>query len=239
MEVDDQDGPRPDPALGVFDTLLVRGGEPVDLAAHVERLTSSVLELYDVRLDSSVLAERIASHTRGLATARVRTSYDPRRVEWKVEVTRIAEPGLQERTLVVRRMADGLGTHKWVDRRAVSDPGDADDVLLVDASGLVLECGSATLFAVLDGAVVTPPLDGRVLPGTVRARVLRQLADDRAPVAERPMSVGELGTATEVFASSSIRGVQPVVACAGVGSWAVGAVTRRLRDLLQAPGGAG
>jgi para-aminobenzoate synthetase/4-amino-4-deoxychorismate lyase len=239
--VDDQDGTglRPDPTLGVFDTLLVRDGAPVDLTAHVDRLTRSVLQLYDVHLDAAALAERIASDTRGLDTARVRTSYLPTSAAWEVDAVRIDEPGLQERTLVVRRVADGLGAHKWVDRRAVSDSGDADDVLLVDGSGLVLECGSATLFAVLDGAVVTAPLDGRILPGTVRARVLGLLADDGTTAAERPLTLRELGTATEVFASSSIRGVQPVVACAGVGSWAVGPVTTRLRDRLEERGGAG
>jgi para-aminobenzoate synthetase / 4-amino-4-deoxychorismate lyase len=235
--VHDQDArdQRPDPVLGVFDTLLVREGRAVDLTAHVERLTRSVLELYDVNLEAAVLADRIASGSRGLVTARVRTSYDPTTAEWGVDVLPVDEPGLQPRTLVVRRITDGLGRHKWTDRRAVSEPGDADDVLLVDASGLVLECGSANVFAVLDGAVVTPPLDGRVLPGTVRARVLHVLGEDGTPAVERNLTLEELGSATEVFASSSVRGVQPVVACAGVGTWAVGPVTVRLRERMGAP----
>jgi para-aminobenzoate synthetase/4-amino-4-deoxychorismate lyase len=235
VEVDDPDGhdQRPDPALGVFDTLLVRQGRAVDLTAHLERLTRSVLELYDVNLEVPVLADRIASQTRGLVNARVRTSYRPAGAECAIDVLAVDEPGLQPRTLVVRRVTDGLGRHKWIDRRAVSDPGDADDVLLVDASGLVLECGWSTLFAVLDGTVVTPPLDGRILPGTVRAQVLHLLGEEGTPTTEQPLTEVELGTATEVFGSSSVRGVQPVVACAGVGTWAVGPVTLRLRDRLR------
>jgi len=90
------------------------------------------------------------------------------------------------------------------------------------------------VFAVLAGTVVTPPLDGRILPGTVRAQVLRVLAEEPTPVAERPLPLAELGTATEVFASSSVRGVQPVVACAGVGTWPVGPLAPRLRTRLGA-----
>ena len=37
---------RPDPALGVFETLLVRGGSPVDARAHLARLERSVSALY-------------------------------------------------------------------------------------------------------------------------------------------------------------------------------------------------
>lgn len=237
MVADDREArdPSPDPLLGVFDTLLVREGRAVDLTAHVERLARSVLELYGADLDPAALAARIESETGAVATARVRTAYDPASGEVRVGVAPIAEPGLRTRSLVVRRVSEGLGPHKWTDRRSVARPGDADDVLLVDAGGLVLECGYATLFAVLDGTVVTPPLDGRILPGTVRARVLPLLDDEGTPVAERPLALDELGAATEVFASSSVRGVQPVVSCAGTGTWPVGPVALWLRDRLRDP----
>lgn len=225
---------RPDPGLGVFDTLLVRDGHAVDLGAHVARLTHSVQELYGVRADAAELAGRIASDVGGLRTARVRTTYDPGSAQWAIEARPIDEPALGPRTLVVRRLAAGLGPHKWSDRRAVSVPDGADDVLLVDATGLVLECGSATVFAVLDGTVVTPPLDGRILPGTVRAQVLRVLGEETTPVVERALPLAELGAATEVFASSSVRGVQPVVACADVGTWPAGPLALRLRTRLGA-----
>lgn len=224
---------RPDPDLGVFDTLLVRDGRAVDLGAHVARLTRSVEELYGVGVDATELARRIVSDVEGMRTARVRTSYDPRGAQWAIDARRIDEPMPQPRTLVVRRVAGGLGPHKWSDRRMVSVPGDADDVLLVDADGFVLECGYATVFTVLDGTVVTPPLDGRILPGTVRAQVLEALGEEGTPVVERPLPLAKLGAATEVFASSSVRGVQPVVTCAGVATWPVGPVALRLRGRLR------
>ncbi|HEX3929829.1 MAG TPA: aminotransferase class IV [Nocardioides sp.] len=220
---------RPDPAYGVFDTLLVRDGRAVDLDAHVRRLAASVSEVYDASVDVEDLSRRIAAGAAGLGTARLRTSYSPEGRAWQAEATAISVPGLSPRTLVARELPGGLGDHKWSDRRAVRDPEGADDVLVVD-DGWALECGSATVFAVLGGRVVTPALDGRILPGTVRARVLARLRSEGVPVDERPVAVEELTTAAEVFTTSSIRGVQPVVACHDLASWPVGPLVRRLRD---------
>ena len=47
---------RPDARAGVFDTLLVQGGVPVALEAHLARLTTSVREVYGVGLDPAALA---------------------------------------------------------------------------------------------------------------------------------------------------------------------------------------
>ena len=224
----------PDPALGVFDTLLVRRGRAVDLGAHVDRLARSVRDLYDVPVDAALLSGRMQAEAEHLGTARVRTSYEPASGEWRVDTNPIEEPGLDPRTLTPRRIVGGLGPHKWVDRRLVADPGDADDVLLVDESDRLLECGAANVFLVVGGVVVTPPLDGRILPGTVRARVLALLRTHDVESAEQPVTLTDLAGAAEVFTTSSIRGVQPVIACSELASWPVGPTTRWLRERLGA-----
>jgi para-aminobenzoate synthetase / 4-amino-4-deoxychorismate lyase len=225
-------GRAPDATYGVFDTLLVRSGIAVDLLAHAERITRSVAQLYDVPVDLGGLAARITAAAAPFELARLRTSYEPSRSAWEIDTTAIEDPGLEPRTLTLLRCPGGLGRHKWTDRRLVDDPRDGDDVLLLDGDDRVLECGSATLFLARDGRVVTPPLDGRILPGTVRARVLEALAEAGRPAAERPVDLTELAAADEVFATSSIRGVQPVVACPGIGTWPVGPTTSGLRRLL-------
>jgi para-aminobenzoate synthetase / 4-amino-4-deoxychorismate lyase len=219
----------PDASYGVFDTLLVRAGRALDLERHVGRLTSSVAELYAVPVDAPGLAARIAAGAFGMELGRVRTSYHPIRDEWEIESTPIEEPEPGSRTLTPLRLPGGLGRHKWRDRRLVEGPRDADDVLLVDDADDVLECGTANVFLVLDGEVVTPPLDGRILPGTVRARVLEMLAGEGRAAAERPVTLSALRAADEVFTTSSIRGVRPVVGCLGVGAWAAGPTADRLR----------
>ena len=224
--------PAPEHERGVFDTLLVRDGAAVDLDSHLDRLVRDVTALTGEPVDRAALAERLHAETAGVQTARVRTVFDG---AWHVTVEPVTEPGVQCRTLAPRRVAAGLGAHKWADRRLVADSGGADDVLLVDAGDRVLECGTANVFVVLDDRVVTPPLDGRILAGTVRARVLALLRDHDVPVVEEPVTLTQLQQATAVFQTSSVRGVQPVVAVEGVGRWTTWEMARWVREHLDRP----
>jgi para-aminobenzoate synthetase / 4-amino-4-deoxychorismate lyase len=230
-------GDAPVAARGVFETMLVRQGAAVDLDAHLDRLARSVGELFGARLDRAPLDDAVrreAAHHGG--PARLRVTWSPTGGVAHVEAHGIEEPGLEPRRLAVTAVPGGLGAHKWADRRLVdrsrAESGDVDDVLLVDGEGRLLECGTANVFVVLDGEVVTPPLDGRILPGVVRGQVLDLLRDLGIPVAERAFPLAELRRAREVFTTSSVRGVQPVLAVRGNGSWPVGRTTGWVRERL-------
>jgi len=78
-------------------------------------------------------------------------------------------------TLVPVVVPGGLGAHKWADREPVAvfeGPGLA--ALICDADGTVLEASSANVWARIDGELVTPPADGRILPGVTRQWLLDQ-----------------------------------------------------------------
>ena len=81
--------------------------------------------------------------------------------------------------------------------------------LLVGDDGAVLEAARANVFAVFDGGLATPPVDGRILPGTARAATLELAAELGIEAAERPLTLDELHAAGEVFLTSSVRGVRP------------------------------
>jgi para-aminobenzoate synthetase/4-amino-4-deoxychorismate lyase len=93
----------------------------------------------------------------------------------------------------------GLGAHKWVDRALVA----GREPLIVDLTGEVLETGSGNVFVVEGDRLVTPPADGRILPGVTRAQLMRE-----HDVAEEPIDLQRLREADEVFVTSSIRGRQ-------------------------------
>ena len=67
--------PRPDPAAGLYETLLVAAGEPRDLAAHLARLAASLRALYGLA-PPPALAERART---GRARPRARAAADRRR----------------------------------------------------------------------------------------------------------------------------------------------------------------
>lgn len=229
---------RPDADRGVFDTMLARDGLVLDVTPHLHRLAGSVARLYGAPLDLAELTDRVTSAASGApGWQRVRVTFEPRSDGDRLRVTTQA---LVDRprgpwALEVRRQPGGLGEHKWLDRRSVersSAPPDTD-LLLVDEAGLVLETGRGSLFAVHDGRVATPPLDGRILPGVVRARVLAALRRAGSRCQERPIPLEHLAGADEVFVTNAIGGVRPVAVCRDVGAWAHGPVTRAVDEAVE------
>jgi para-aminobenzoate synthetase / 4-amino-4-deoxychorismate lyase len=67
--------------------------------------------------------------------------------------------------------------------------------------------------------VRTPPLDGRILPGTARLAVLDLLDELGLPARVAPVTLAELAAADGAFLTNAIRGVQWVRAVAGEVAW--------------------
>jgi para-aminobenzoate synthetase/4-amino-4-deoxychorismate lyase len=231
------EGPRPDPAAGVFETTLVADGRAVEVDAHLARLEASLDALYGEPLPAQGRA-LISEGARTLTLGRLRLTVAP-----------AAEPDVRtaEVDAAIVFPADGCGlapvvvpgwdgAHKWADRRmldrAQEELGD-DLPLLLDPDGSVLETSRGNLFVVRDGAVVTPVLDGRLLPGIGRARVIELARRAGIEVTERAVTLEELAEADEVFATGGVRGVEPVSRCAGLAEWDSGEITAQVSAQLR------
>src|SRR6202040_3712772 len=65
----------------------------------------------------------------------------------------------------------GIGGYKWRDRRLLAELtaraglAAGAHLLITDETGELLETDRASVFAVIDGVLLTPPADGRLLPG--------------------------------------------------------------------------
>lgn len=101
---------------------------------------------------------------------------------------------------------------RWIVARQRARRVGADVALLPTIDGDIAEADCANLFAVVDGAVVTPPLSRGVLPGITRAFALAQLARDGRPAVERAITRRDLERASEMFLTSSLLGVQALAA---------------------------
>jgi branched-chain amino acid aminotransferase len=87
----------------------------------------------------------------------------------------------------------------------------AAEALIVDGAGHVVEGATSNVFAVLGGRLVTPPESAGILAGITRRYLLQVAAELELPVVYEPLTVERLLGADEVFISSSIREVLPVV----------------------------
>lgn len=234
----------PDPGRGVFSTLLVIGGVPVELDAHLDRLRASVRKLYGTGLPAATAAA-VREPASGHDVARLRVTATPRAdaaVAVEIAVApfdaALVLPGW-ERAIDLRAVtADGWrGAHKWADRRRLEAiDGDAAPAagLLVDGNGAVLETTRANVFAVFsDGVLRTPPADGAVLPGIARGLVLAQAREAGLDVREEPIALADLAAAREAFLTGSLRGVEPVRSVDGAALPGPGDVTTLLVDALR------
>jgi len=106
----------------------------------------------------------------------------------------------------------------------------ASEALLEDAHGNVLEGATSNLFAVLGGKIVTAPESAAILSGITRARVLEIASAAGYTIELRAIRHDEIARADEVFITSSIREVVPVVNIDGVavGTGEPGPVARDL-----------
>jgi para-aminobenzoate synthetase/4-amino-4-deoxychorismate lyase len=213
----------PDPARGLFETLLVADGRAVRAAAHLDRLAASAREVFGQDLPADLPAA-IDDAAAPLALGRMRIDLLPdgdgaaRTLRFKIVAAPIdpaiffpaRADGADVRTV---RHPDWAGAHKWADRDWLeAREAELGEVvpLILGADDLVLEAGRANLFLVADGALATPPADGRILPGTARAATLELAAELGIPAAERPLHLADLQAADDLFLTSSLRGIRPV-----------------------------
>lgn len=234
----------PDPAHGVFATLLVADGVALELDAHLARLDGSVRELYGVALPAA--ARSLANdRAQGLALGRLRVTVVPRGTGApRLEATAVAVereivlPGWERALDLAPAAVEGWnGAHKWADRRlleALDARAAPATAVLVDHERGLLETTRANLFAVGDDGIVrTPPADGSILPGIARARVIGLARRSGLEVREERLTPADLRTAREAFATGSVRGVEAVRSFDGAPLDGPGDVTRALAEALR------
>jgi branched-chain amino acid aminotransferase len=222
---------------GVFETMLCYPDTGVAFAAaHLRRLRASAAGLFlEVPYDDASLIgaidEVISSETAGEGCVRVRVTVTggagplgsdrggatptvivaaaPQK-PWPPTATLAPVPWPRNE----RGALAGLKTTSYAENvvalHAAHDAG-ADEALFCDTRGNVCEGTGTNVFAVIDGALVTPPLTTGCLAGVTRHVVI-----DAYGAVEKLFSLDDLRAATEVFVTSTTREVQAVCEVLGV-----------------------
>jgi len=120
-------------------------------------------------------------------------------------------------------------------RGAAAEAG-ADEALILNSAGRVVELACANVFAVACGRLFTPVLEDGALPGVTRAFVLEVAKGLNVPVHCGPLVPEALSDADEAFATNSLIGICPVRQLDGsrVGAEVPGPVTARLQAAYAA-----
>lgn len=211
---------------GAFETLKVVNGVPFAAGRHIRRLHGSLdalaIQCPAADVLRSAMAEVVAAN--GVVEGRVRLTVTAGlgplgsgSASGPPTVVVAAEPG-------TRAVVDGLISVPWTrnERSAlaglkttsyaenvralrVAQHGGAGEALFTNTRGELCEGTGTNLFLVIDGRVVTPPVDSGCLAG-----ITRELLMEVFPVTEQPLVPQHLDDADEVFLTSSTRDVQGV-----------------------------
>jgi branched-chain amino acid aminotransferase len=99
--------------------------------------------------------------------------------------------------------------------RAEADAAGADEALLLNTDGFVVEGASSNLFWVEGGSICTSPLAAGILPGVTRAVVLEICEQLGLRTCEANISVNKLRCTDGVFVSLSSFGVVEIASLDG------------------------
>jgi aminodeoxychorismate lyase len=220
---------------GLFETLRVFNGKPFRWAQHFERLQRGA-DFLGIRIPFPVetlrdfAGELIAKNRLPDALLRLTLSrgvgprgYSPRGADKPTLTMSLhpapemdpADPPKWRLITASARLPSGepLAQFKTCNKlpqvlaRAEADAAGADEALLLNTDGFVVEAASSNLFWIEGEGVCTPPLAGGILPGVTRAVVLEICQSQGVATRERNLTASDLKRAKGVFLSLSSFGI--------------------------------
>ncbi len=242
------DDPAAQWGLGVFETIAVRDADPRNLDDHLRRL-SDAAGRFGVPLPAAdeilravrLVAEGVAIGRRWLKIVVSRSG------RWAVFAGPIdpADEGKAISAVVLpwrRHRLDPTAGIKSVGYAACTlgleeaRRRGADEGFWLNERGHVIEACTGNVFVARGRAVVTPSLRDGARDGVTRWRAIEALREFGLSVRQSKVRLATLRGADEVFLTSSLRGVRPVVRIDGrnVRRGDPGPITRRLAEHLMA-----
>ena len=221
---------------GLFETVRVAGGKPFRFAQHMERLAAGAdflkiklpfnpVELQKFagklialnRLPESVLRLTLTrgSGVRGYSTKGANNPVlamtlhplpPSNALPWNLITSSLRIPA-----------GDPLGAFKTTSKvlnvlaRAEAEAGGADEALLVNTSGEVMEAAGGNIFWISCGQVCTVPVGRGALPGVTRAVVFEICEQLGLKISEFFAAPEHLRQAEGLFVTQTVLGIVPVI----------------------------
>ena len=199
--------------MAAFETLRTHGGRLFGLQAHLDRLGASALALGMSIPNLDLIAEELeqaASMIEGEAVVRVTLTASGTRLVRAADLPRVPSPfRCVTRPFLTPPWLDGTVKHtsRAFSIRAVADAR-VEEVIWVDDDNHMLEGTQSNVFAVIDHALVTPPVDGRILAGVTREAII-----EAAFLAGIAINIGPIHAEANfeaLYVSSTLKALTPI-----------------------------
>lgn len=242
---------------GLFETILVKAGQPLLFERHLQRLAlggkrlALALDLPLIERECQMFAlqmtegvmKLIVTRGDGLRGYGPGVGAQPRRIlqggPLPVYPQQNALQGVRlfpcRTRLAEQPLLAGLKhlnrLEQVLARGEWSDEQYAEG-LMRDTSGRIVEAVFSNLFLVKGGVVLTPELSRCGVAGVMRAELLALAEQANLPLRALDLQLSDLQKADEVFVCNSVYGIWPVRAFEQR-NWPVGPVTRKLQTLVR------
>jgi len=242
---------------GLFETILVKAGQPLLFERHLQRLALGGLRLalnLDLPLIESecqVFAAQLVEGvmklivTRGDGMRGYAPAIDaqPRRILQGSALPAYpaahADQGIKlfpcRTRLAEQPLLAGLKhlnrLEQVIARGEWSDAEHAEG-LMRDTTGRIIEGVYSNLFLVKGGVLLTPDLSRCGVAGVMRGELLAQAEQINLPARALDLQLSDLQKADEVFVCNSVYGIWPVRRFEQH-NWPLGPVTRKLQNLVR------
>ena len=192
----------------LFETMKYTPREGIYLIEeHFDRIKSSAIR-FNYRFDENqarALLSEIESDKSLKIRLIVNKEGDP-----KLEILPLSASRKEVKLKLAKNPVDSRNIflfHKTTNRevydKAKKEVYDCDDVLLFNESGQITGSSIANIFLEKQGSLYTPPVECGLLPGTLRASMLK-----KKEVNEKILSLGDFLIADRIFVGNSVRGLQ-------------------------------
>ena len=198
--------------VGVFETLRTYGSIPFRMQAHLRRLHDSAQAL-GIPCDVQTVEEECRHHCGTDVSLRITLTGSGNRIlqirpidASYIATSRWVAPIESPPTLGLPGTVKHTSRAPWLAAAAALG---VDEVLLCARDGRILEANRSNVFAVQDGTIKTPPLDGDQLEGVTRGALLEAAREAGLPIEEVPLYSWEEFDA--LYLSSTLKELSPVV----------------------------
>jgi branched-subunit amino acid aminotransferase/4-amino-4-deoxychorismate lyase len=224
--------------LAVFETLRTHNGRLFRASQHMARLVDSaaLMEVPSPNLPSllSEIQDAVAGYPVD-AMVRITLTMAGKRLLWVSPLQQsLVQGSVRVATLSWELPPWFSGRIKHCSRalnHVARTQAGVDEIFWVGADGYFTEGTRSNIFAVIDGVLVTPPDDGRLLCGVTRRAILELSSAAEITVEEASIRPGD--KYTELYSSSTLRNLAPVVQLNDQAAPGHGPIGERMGQLLE------
>ncbi|MCC0685185.1 aminotransferase class IV [Clostridioides sp. ZZV15-6383] len=209
--------------IGLFETIKVKNGIPIDLNIHIERMLSSIkcLDL-DINYKKDLLINEIVTYIKkeNVINKALRiTVFDegynisirdiPYNQETYDKGFRLTiSPIVRGNSLIHRHKTTNYFENIYT--KNVANKDGYNDGIFVNSDGVILECSMSNIFFIKGERVYTPSGKLPILNGIIKKRIIKICDELHIELVENEINMLEISSFDFVFVTNSLMGAMKV-----------------------------